>query len=129
MRSSNTSLLQCAIVIGALLASPAAGIAKSTTGSNQSVDWGWPRERSAQDFCGLPAVDLTQREWRACPFGSSEHELEVRREHAVAAVFRRGGFHLLPWAADALVVEDSAVVALAGLGVDDDNSEPIYFFR
>ena len=46
MKSINTSLLQCVIVIGALLASPIEGTpAKSTTGSDQSADPGWPRER------------------------------------------------------------------------------------
>ncbi len=46
MKSINTSLLQCVIVIGALLASPIEGTpAKSTTGSDQSADPGWPREQ------------------------------------------------------------------------------------
>src|SRR6266478_3522531 len=46
MKSINTSLLQCVIVIGALLASPIEGTpAKSTTGSDQSGDSGWSRER------------------------------------------------------------------------------------
>src|SRR4026209_2816086 len=45
MKLLNISLLQCVIVIGALFASPIEGIAKSTTGSGQSGDPGWPRER------------------------------------------------------------------------------------
>jgi hypothetical protein len=46
MKSINTSLLQCVIVIGALLASPIQGTpAKSTTGSDPSGDPGWPREK------------------------------------------------------------------------------------
>ena len=36
-------------------------------------------QRSAQDFRGLPAVDFVERQWRACPFGSSKYEFEVRR--------------------------------------------------
>jgi len=46
MKPINTSLLQCVIDIGALLASPIEGTpAKSTTGSDQSADPGWPREQ------------------------------------------------------------------------------------
>jgi len=46
MKSINTSLLQCAIVIGALLASPIEETAaQSTAGLNQSGDSGWPREK------------------------------------------------------------------------------------
>jgi hypothetical protein len=46
MKLLNSSLLQCMIVIGALFAQPIEGIAaKSTSGSNQSGDPGWPRER------------------------------------------------------------------------------------
>jgi len=46
MKSRNTSLLCIAIVIGALLASPfEKAAAASTSGSNQSGDPGWPREK------------------------------------------------------------------------------------
>ena len=46
MKSINTSLLHSVMVIGALFASPlATAAAKSTTGSDQPGDPGWPRER------------------------------------------------------------------------------------
>jgi hypothetical protein len=46
MKLPGTSLLQCVIVIGALLASSVQGAPqKSTKGSDQSGDPGWPRER------------------------------------------------------------------------------------
>src|SRR5437867_9274007 len=46
MKSINTFLLQCVTVIGAFLVSPLAiAAANSTTGSDQSTDPGWPRER------------------------------------------------------------------------------------
>jgi len=46
MKLLNSSLLQCVIVIGALFAQPIEGIAaKSTSGSNQSGDPDWPREK------------------------------------------------------------------------------------
>src|SRR5438094_1491608 len=46
MKSINTFLLQCVTVIGAFLVSPLAiAAANSTTGSDQSADPGWPRER------------------------------------------------------------------------------------
>jgi hypothetical protein len=46
MKSINTFLLQCVIVIGALVVSPiSATAANSTTGSSQSTDSGWPREK------------------------------------------------------------------------------------
>ena len=46
MKSLNTSLLQCVIVIGALRVSPInAAAANSTTGSSQSTDSSWPREK------------------------------------------------------------------------------------
>src|SRR5215475_16171543 len=44
MKSLNTSLLHCVIVVGALLASPTAGTA-ANVGSAQSGDSSWPRER------------------------------------------------------------------------------------
>src|SRR6266481_556048 len=46
MKLLNTSLLHCVIVIGALLASPLERVvAATTTGSDQSADPGWPREK------------------------------------------------------------------------------------
>src|SRR5262245_36462774 len=46
MRLFNTSLLQCVIIIGAVLASPSEGAAaKSAVGSGQSGNSSWPRER------------------------------------------------------------------------------------
>src|SRR5881396_1005110 len=46
MKSINTFLLQCVTVIGAFLVSPLAiAAANSATGSDQSADPGWPRER------------------------------------------------------------------------------------
>src|SRR5437764_307755 len=46
MKLPNTSLLLCVIVVGALLASPIEGTpSKSTAGSGQSGDPGWPREK------------------------------------------------------------------------------------
>src|SRR5215469_11361137 len=46
MKILNASLLHCVIVVGMLLASPTAGTAAtSTTGSNQSSDSSWPREK------------------------------------------------------------------------------------
>src|SRR5260370_37191102 len=46
MKSINTSLLQCVMVLGAFLVSPLAiAAAKSTTGSDQPADPGWPREK------------------------------------------------------------------------------------
>src|SRR6266496_690805 len=46
MKLFNTSLFQCMTVIGALLVSPInATAANSTTGSSQSTDSSWPRER------------------------------------------------------------------------------------
>jgi hypothetical protein len=46
MKLINTSLLPCAIAIGALLTSPfAIRAANSTTGSGQSGGSSWPRER------------------------------------------------------------------------------------
>src|SRR5438093_32242 len=46
MKSINTFLLQCVTVIGAFLVPPLAiSAANSTTGSDQSTDPGWPRER------------------------------------------------------------------------------------
>src|SRR5438094_1254515 len=46
MKSINTFLLQCVMALGAFLVSPLAiAAAKSTTGSDQSADPGWPRER------------------------------------------------------------------------------------
>src|SRR6266699_7001426 len=46
MKLFNTSLFQCMIVIGALLVSPInATAANSTTGSSQSTDSSWPREK------------------------------------------------------------------------------------
>ena len=46
MKWLNTSLLQCVMVIGLLLASPIEGsAAQSAAGSDQSGDPGWPRER------------------------------------------------------------------------------------
>jgi len=46
VKSLNTSLLYCVIVVGTLLASPIEGAAaQSTTGSNQSGDSSWPREK------------------------------------------------------------------------------------
>src|SRR6184192_1646796 len=46
MKLLKTSLLQCVITLGALLASPIEGTpSKSTAGSDQSGDPGWPRER------------------------------------------------------------------------------------
>src|SRR5438094_4782 len=46
MKSINSFLLQCVTVIGAFLVSPLAiAAANSTTGSDQSTDPGWPRER------------------------------------------------------------------------------------
>src|SRR5262249_41313402 len=44
MKSLNTSLLHCAIVVGALFASPTAGTA-ANVGSAQSGDSSWPREK------------------------------------------------------------------------------------
>jgi hypothetical protein len=72
MKSLNTSLLQCVMVIGLLLASPIEGsAAQSTAGSDQSGDPGWPRERY-QDGTRLiiyqPQVDdwkdFQQLTWR-----------------------------------------------------------------
>jgi len=46
MKLLNACLLHSVIVIGALLASPVESVAaKSTTGSDQSGDPGWPREK------------------------------------------------------------------------------------
>src|SRR6266853_4867504 len=46
MKLFNTSLFQCMTVIGALLVSPInATAANSTTGSSQSTDSSWPREK------------------------------------------------------------------------------------
>ena len=45
MKPFKTSLLQCAVLIAALLASASEGTAKSTTGSNQSAQSNWPREQ------------------------------------------------------------------------------------
>src|SRR5207253_9232692 len=46
MKLLKTSLLQCVITIAALLASPVErSAATTTTGSDQSSDPGWPRER------------------------------------------------------------------------------------
>src|SRR4029450_12655731 len=46
MKSIHTSLLHCVIVIGAFFVSPLEiGAAKSTTGSDQPGDPGWPREK------------------------------------------------------------------------------------
>src|SRR5207244_5925627 len=46
MKLLKTSLLQCVITIAALLASPVErSAATTTTGSDQSTDPGWPRER------------------------------------------------------------------------------------
>src|SRR5256886_1979106 len=46
MKLITASLLQCAIVIGALLISPInATAANSTTGSSRSTDSSWPREK------------------------------------------------------------------------------------
>ena len=46
MKSINTSLLPCAILIGALVVSPiSATAANSTAGSSQSTGSGWPREK------------------------------------------------------------------------------------
>jgi len=72
MKLPNTSLLLCLIVLGALLASPIEGTpSKSTAGSDQSGDPGWPRERY-QDGTRLiiyqPQVDdwkdFQQLTWR-----------------------------------------------------------------
>src|SRR5213596_2595646 len=45
MKLLNTSLLHCAIVVGALLAGPLEGAA--TTGPDQSGDPGWPRAKTS----------------------------------------------------------------------------------
>src|SRR5438045_9725915 len=46
MKSFSTPLLQCVIVIAALLALPVARtVAATTGGSDQSADPGWPREQ------------------------------------------------------------------------------------
>src|SRR5213596_3315322 len=45
MKLLNTSLLRCAIVVGALLAAPLEGAA--TTGPDQSGDPGWPRAKTS----------------------------------------------------------------------------------
>src|SRR5213596_1096365 len=45
MKLLNTSLLHCAIVVGALLAAPLEGAA--TTGPDQSGDPGWPRAKTS----------------------------------------------------------------------------------
>jgi hypothetical protein len=46
MKLLNSSFLHYVLVIAALLRSPIEGaVAKSTTGSDQSGDPGWPRER------------------------------------------------------------------------------------
>src|SRR6516164_6500689 len=46
MKLLNTSFLHCVIVVGMLLASPTAGTAAtSTTGSSQTSDLSWPREK------------------------------------------------------------------------------------
>src|SRR5206468_6018204 len=72
MKSINTFLLQCVMALGAFLVSPLAiAAAKSTTGSDQSADPGWPRERY-QDGTRLiiyqPQVDdwkdFQQLTWR-----------------------------------------------------------------
>src|SRR5215470_10828711 len=45
MKLFNASLLPCVIVASALFASPVEAIAKSATGSSQSSDSSWPREK------------------------------------------------------------------------------------
>src|SRR5215831_20355529 len=45
MKPSSTSLLQCAIVIGALFSSSSKATTNSATGSGQSGDSSWPREK------------------------------------------------------------------------------------
>src|SRR5438477_9332063 len=46
MKSRNTSLLHCALVIAALLAPPVEkAAAKAASGADQSADPGWPREK------------------------------------------------------------------------------------
>jgi hypothetical protein len=71
MKSISTSLLPPVIVIGALLAQPNDGnAAKSTTGSGQSGDLGWPRER-VQD--GNRLIDLVAEDFaRAVGSGADD---------------------------------------------------------
>src|SRR5437667_8204505 len=72
MKLLKTSLLQCVITIAALLASPVErSAATTTTGSDQSADPGWPRERyqnGTQLIIYQPQVDdwkdFQQLTWR-----------------------------------------------------------------
>jgi hypothetical protein len=63
MKLLKNSLLRCVIVIGALAAAPNEGTAKSTTGSGQSGDPGWPRE-SYQDGNRLIVYQPQVDDWK-----------------------------------------------------------------
>src|SRR5438034_1024365 len=114
MKLFNTSLFQCMTVIGALLVSPINAIAaNSTTGSSQSTDSGWPREkysngtrliiyqpqiddwRNFQDLSWRMAVSLTPKSGKTV-LGVVEMKGNTNIDNvAKVVVFRYGDFHLL----------------------------------